>query len=672
MSGRRRLSGPALFVLLGFVVGCAKKGVRREASSAAPRPAAVEASDIETLASRAPDGVEPVIWIGLDGVDWELMDRLSAEGRMPNWTRLVSEGYSARLRSFVPILSPIVWTTVATGLGPDLHRVLDFQEVDPATGQKVPISGRSRAVPAIWNIASAHGRTVGVVGWWATDPAEEVRGVFVSDHASPILFSALPLSGVAYPPTLDAGVRQVVARDGVVGDRELQRFIDVPLDEITRARASGAGMENRIVALARILGATRVYQRIGRDLYDRYRPDLMMVYFEGTDEIGHVFAPDSPPRMDCVSEADYARYHRAVEVYYGIIDEMLGQWMRRARHDGATLVINSDHGFKWGSDRPCERSSLNWATAAYWHRMNGVFLAWGHRVRPARERGQASVFDMDPTVSALLGLPVDRRARGRPIDAAFTALPDPPREDLSSVAVRRVPAEAMSAEKASEYTQKLIALGYLSGSEAQPLRATGGDRPGLSEGAWNNLGLYERETAGDLAAAETDFKRALALRPGYHSPMFNLAVLYRTRGERPLAQEWLFRAIAAGHPDPVGTLIRWAEEYREDGRLDAARSLLARGAKTYPDNEDIARALGLALFESHDCPGARAAVARFEATTREPETLNDLALFDVCLGKRTDALALFERSLALRPDQPRVRQSLDLLRHGIAAKGGSP
>lgn len=125
---------------------------------------------------------------------------------MPNWTLLTAEGYSAPLTAFVPILSPVIWTTVATGVGPDVHRVLDFQEVDPKTGQKVPISGLSRAVPAVWNLASAAGRKVGVVGWWASHPAEEVEGFFVSDHASPILYDKLSLSGVAYPPALEAGV----------------------------------------------------------------------------------------------------------------------------------------------------------------------------------------------------------------------------------------------------------------------------------------------------------------------------------------------------------------------------------------------------------------------------------------------------------------------------------
>jgi hypothetical protein len=46
-------------------------------------------------------------------LDFELLDRLAAESRMPNWKRLASEGFTARLRSFAPLISPVLWTTVA-------------------------------------------------------------------------------------------------------------------------------------------------------------------------------------------------------------------------------------------------------------------------------------------------------------------------------------------------------------------------------------------------------------------------------------------------------------------------------------------------------------------------------------------------------------------------------
>ena len=511
-AGKACLPLLALAAFLSISCGRAERSAGNAAPAATAAPAAaapaVETSDVAARARRAEGGARPVIWIGLDGLDWEILDRLSRAGKMPHWTRLVSTGWSSRITSFVPILSPIVWTTVATGVSPKEHGILDFQEVDPKTGQKVPISGRSRRVPAVWNLASSAGKTVGVVGWWATHPAEEVNGFFVTDHASPILYDRLPLSGVAWPAALEGGVAQVIARDGRVPPAELARFVNVPAGEIDQALASGEGMENPIVALSRILGATRVSHRAARDLYDRHLPDLTMLYLEGTDEIGHVFGSEAPPRLSCTPEGDFARYGRAVDEYYAVIDRILGQWMRRAEEDRATLIVQSDHGFKWGADRSCERSSLNWSTAAYWHRLDGVFAAWGERVRPGKSAAKLSMFDPAPTVLALLGLAADRRMPGRAVSDAFSDLKLLPRADIASkVQVRRVEAREMSPAQASEYAKKLLALGYLSGSEARPLAAPGGELPGWTEGAWNNLGLYERESERDLPAARAAFAR---------------------------------------------------------------------------------------------------------------------------------------------------------------------
>jgi predicted AlkP superfamily phosphohydrolase/phosphomutase/Tfp pilus assembly protein PilF len=657
-----RYGAPVALVLLALAVSCGRNPEKaaHPAPSAAPpaSTATVEVSDTNSRVRRPPGGRVPVIWLGLDGLDWELLDRLAAEGKMPNWKRLTSEGFTAKLKSFMPVLSPIVWTTIATGAGPDQHRVLDFQEVDPTTGQKMPISGRSRAVPAIWNVASVAGRSVGVVGWWATHPAEEVSGFFVSDHASPILFEGMPRAGVAYPAGLAAGVEQIAARDGVVSDAELGRYLDVPAEEIAQSR--GAGLSNPIDAMARILGATRVQQHIARDLYDKNLPDLTMVYFEGTDVVGHVFGPYVPPKTECVPEADFARYHRAVDEYYALVDKLLGQWMRRAEEDGATLVVNSDHGFRWGKDRPCEPPSLD--LSGSWHRLDGVFVAWGARVGRSSERGTASVFDVEPTIAALLDLPVDRRSSGKVLRAAFPGIADPPRKDLvETVPVRRIAAEAMSETGASDYAQKLKSLGYLSGSEPAKLAPIGGDRPGLTEVGWNNLGVYLRDNTKDLAGAETALQKSIELAPAYATPQFNLALLYRMRGDGPKAIDWLFRSFQAGHAHPEGTILYWYVEYLDRGKTALARQLLERGAQAYPGSEEIAREIGLVRYKSKDCQAAWDAVARFEPTTQSPDTLNAMGLFKTCLGRRDEAAALFRRSLAIKPGQPGAVQSLKVL-----------
>ena len=621
----------------------------------------METTDAATRTRRPTGGRPSVIWLGLDGLDWELLDRLVADGRMPNWKRLTAQGYSARLKSLMPILSPIVWTTVATGLTPDVHRVLDFQEVDPASGQKLPISGLSRVGPAIWNAASEAGVTVGVVGWWATHPAEEVSGFFVSDRAYPIMFEGMPRTGVGFPSSLAAGVEQVVSRDGPVSDQEITRFINAPEAEVHGVRAGETRLDNPFIALTRILGSTRVHQRIARDLYDKNLPDLMMVYLEGTDAVGHVFAPYVPPRMSCVSEEDFRRYNKVVDEYYAMMDRVLGQWMRRADEDGATLIVNSDHGFKWGEERPCERSSLNPSTAAFWHRLDGVFVAYGARVKASPERGAASVLDLAPTVAALAGIPIDRRATGGLLRAAFPGVAAPVRKDLSSVAVRRVAAEAPSEKEASEYAKGLRALGYLSGGEPERLTATGGDRPGVTEGGFNNLGVYLRENTKDDRAAEEAFEKALALRPSYASPQFNLAVLYRGRGEDRKAIDWLFRSLQAGHADPEGTLLRWAGDYRHRGKVASAKEVLERGSQAYPQSEAVAREGSLLRFQAKDCDGAWEMVAKFETETRSAETLNALGLFQTCLGHREQALQLFRKSLTIQPNQPAVVQSIQLI-----------
>jgi predicted AlkP superfamily phosphohydrolase/phosphomutase len=673
MRFRFRAVAAGCLALLLFASGCGKETAT---SSGSPAPAgsaaatssapAVEEADVTTRQSRPAGDRAPVIWLGLDGLDWALLSRLSAEGKMPNWSRLVSEGFTADLESFFPVLSPILWTTAATGVGPDAHRVLDFQESDPKTGVKLPVSGFSRAVPAVWNVASQAGRKVGVVGWWATHPAEEVNGFFVSDRASPLLFSDLPRAGVAYPASLAAGVEQVIVRDGVVSDSEVAKFVNVPAAEIASARASGAGMENPIVALSRIVSATRINHRMARDLYDRNLPDLMALYLQGTDEVGHVFAPFVPPRLDCTTEADFARYSRAVDLYYGLVDRILGQWMRRAKEDGATLIVHSDHGFKWGEDRTCARSSANWATAAYWHRLNGVFAAWGARVRPSKARTRATLFDVAPTVLALAGLPADRRMTGRVIAAGFEKLPVQPREDLfARIVVRRVAAQAATAEEATEYAKKLRALGYLTGGESAPLAPAGGDRPGMTEGAWNNLGVYLRETKPNLAAAEAALKKSLELRPEYSSPMFNLAILYRMRGEDAKARDFLFRSLAAGHAEPERTIATWVVEYQTKKKQAAARALLEEATRSFPANEPFARELALSQFRARQCPEAYATLSRFEAGTADTDTLNALGLFQTCLGRREEALRIFERSLALNPNQPAAVRALEVVRRGL-------
>ncbi len=70
--------------------------------------------------------VKKVIFLGLDGLDPGLTERFMAEGRLPNLRRLKEQGGFRRLRTTFPALSPVAWSTFATGVNPARHNIFDF------------------------------------------------------------------------------------------------------------------------------------------------------------------------------------------------------------------------------------------------------------------------------------------------------------------------------------------------------------------------------------------------------------------------------------------------------------------------------------------------------------------------------------------------------------------
>jgi predicted AlkP superfamily phosphohydrolase/phosphomutase len=85
-----------------------------------------------------------VIVLGVDGLDYELAERLIAEGRMPNFSRLSAAGGFRPLASTIPPQSPVAWSSFITGLDPGQTGIFDFIHRDPNTME--PFLSTSRVV----------------------------------------------------------------------------------------------------------------------------------------------------------------------------------------------------------------------------------------------------------------------------------------------------------------------------------------------------------------------------------------------------------------------------------------------------------------------------------------------------------------------------------------------
>ena len=67
-----------------------------------------------------------VIVLGLDGLEPKLTERWMAEGKLPHLRELAERGSYSRLRTTFPPLSPVAWSTFATGVNPGAHNIFDF------------------------------------------------------------------------------------------------------------------------------------------------------------------------------------------------------------------------------------------------------------------------------------------------------------------------------------------------------------------------------------------------------------------------------------------------------------------------------------------------------------------------------------------------------------------
>ena len=611
--------------------------------------------------SRLARAENPVIFVGLDGGDWQLLDDYIARGLMPNLARLVREGASGLLATEHPPLSALLWTTMTTGVSPLEHQVLDFTHFNPTTGDKEPITSTERKVPAIWNMETMAGKSVAVFGLWATYPAEPVRGLLVSDRLFTFLYSeASPPPNAVYPPSREQWARDRIATAEAAVDVEAMRQYLPWLSaaDYESLRHEPDPYAKPPSALRRILVETEIYRRLSLDLLSGSVPDLTIIYVQGTDTIGHVFAPYAPPKQREISESDYEKYHQVPERYFQTVDRYLGEVIRVADAAHATIVVASDHGFHWKEGRPVTLSSVANATAAKWHRNDGIYLLRGAGIRLSNgHSGRGTIRQICSTLLTLTGLPSGERIAGPPL---------PPLEAWkTTVDYRRYfqpfapPDIAARSDNANEPLAKLRALGYIGAGESNAARPNIAGRSTKTAGSYNNEGLVLKHE-GRIAEAVASFEQAMAIDPKLSSAAWNLSdLLFERKEDLRRSDELLIRAIANGLPEAPRYAIERAIQYQKSGHLDWSAKLLEEAVPARPDDPELRMFRGRYRVARNECAGA---LDDFMTVQRmrpnDAVAWASAGLAEICLGNQAEATAYIRRSLELDPNQPKLREFL--------------
>ena len=608
-----------------------------------------------------------VLFVGLDGADWQLLDEYMAAGTMPNLAALAREGRTGTLSTIQPPLSPLVWTTMMTGVSPLEHGILDFTRFNPRTGDREPITSDERRVPAVWTMAGDAGRSVAVFGLWATWPAEPVRGLLVSDRfLSFTATDAQPPPGFIHPTDRETWARDALTRAEKATDHAAMRSFLPAL--------SGQDLEkdwNRpdpyahpVSALRRILIETRTYDDLARSWIAGQRPDLAVVYFQGTDTIGHIFAPYAPPRQPAIPQSDFLLYSAVPERYFAEVDRMLGEYRKLAADSGAVLMLASDHGFRWKEGRPTHLSSAAAATAGLWHREEGMYLLWGPGIEAAADRSKGRVDQVCATLLALLGLSPGKGLAGPPLPGVPGSLGKPvapvdyrARYHLQPAAP---PAQTPQSTPPAEEISKLRDLGYIGANE--PTRAPAGSRSTRTPASYDNEGLLLRQ-ARRTAEAAAAFRKALALDPHSAAALWNLSDLLHAQGrDLDKSDDLLVQALAAGLPEGAERAGSRAAEYTHSGLPERSLHLMDRAVAAQPNAPKLWLYRGRYHLERRQCQDA---ADDFEHATRldatDPLAYASLGLARLCLENPAAAVRALRRSLDLDPNQPEIRKALQQL-----------
>jgi len=401
-----------------------------------------------------------VLLIGWDAADWKVINPLLDQGLMPTLDDFVNHGVMGNLATLRPILSPMLWNSIATGKRPDKHGIHGFMEPDPHSGGVRPVTSTSRKVKAIWNILTQRGYKTHVLGWFAGHPAEPINGISVSDlypYASAPLDKEWPLPpGAVYPESMRETFAELRMHPAEVSEAAI-------LPWIPRAAEIDQEKDKGLQSFAKILAENCSIHNAATWILQNEPWDFLAVYYNGIDHFCHGFMHYHPPRMEGIPEDKFEIYKDVVNGGYRFHDMMLETLLQLAGPE-ATVLLVSDHGFHSDHLRP-RGIPAEPAGPAVQHRPLGIVCMKGPNIQQDERIYGATLLDVTPTILTLFGLPVGEDMDGRVLVQAFEKPPEitripswesePGECGMHPADLRMDPAAAQAV------LQQFVALGYI-------------------------------------------------------------------------------------------------------------------------------------------------------------------------------------------------------------------
>ncbi len=259
--------------------------------------------------------------IGIDAMEWTLVNRWSSEGKLPNLARMMNAGAYGVLRTTAEFLPDTAWTSMLCGANPGKLGKYFYLQYDQETGRPRYVPDTAIRMTPVWDLLGRAGKRVVVADMPHLPVSREPNVTHLLNWGA----HDQPTSAESNPPAL---LDEVLARFGrhPVGDCETFNQ-----DPDTRRR------------LARlIVEGTERQGELFRWLMQEKPWDVYMCCFSGAHCAGHQFWAQMDPAHPEHEQADPALRSTMIETYQAI-DREIGKLVEEAGPDVPAIAI-AGHG----------------------------------------------------------------------------------------------------------------------------------------------------------------------------------------------------------------------------------------------------------------------------------------------------------------------------------------
>ncbi|MFX0186847.1 MAG: alkaline phosphatase family protein [Candidatus Hodarchaeota archaeon] len=249
------------------------------------------------------------IILGIDGVPFDLINNLSDKGVMPNFKQLKNEATFKVMKSSIPHVSSVSWSSIITGENPGEHGIYGFTEIIKNTYSMSFPNFNALKSKSFWH-KKPEKKSV-IINVPSTYPVKELNGIHIAG------FVALDLEKGIYPKNLIPKLKEI----------KYEIDIDVKL----------AKQQSKDFFFKELFRILKIREKTFNFLWNECNWDNFLAVITGSDRINHF--------LWHVYEDDTNQYHYRFIEYFHEIDDIIGNIKSKLKEED-TFIILSDHGME--------------------------------------------------------------------------------------------------------------------------------------------------------------------------------------------------------------------------------------------------------------------------------------------------------------------------------------